>query len=171
MKYIMCGTKPKTYSLILNLSNGDIIMKVKCIKNRNAGIEPLVLPIRLQEKISNDNYILCDLEATGSLVGYDITIEREYDVFAILNYENETKFLIQDDSNIPVFHSSKLFVVVDDKEDFEWEDYSFDINDRKLLLKSYPELSEYSEIIGIIGRNPKTITKFLKYKERRNLYN
>lgn len=147
-------------------------MKVKCIKNRNAGIEPLILPIRLQEKISEDNFVVCDLEAAGSSFdGFNITIDREYDVFAILQYEDETKFLIQNDDNIPEFHSSKIFTIVKNEDDLEWEDYSFTINNKKLFLKSYSDLGEYSEIVGIIERMPKAIKRFLDYKERRNWYN
>lgn len=147
-------------------------MKVKCIKNRNAGIEPLVLPIRLQEKISEDNFVVCDLEAAGSsFIGFNITVDREYDVFAILQYEDETKFLIQNDDNIPEFHSSKIFTIVKNEEDLEWEDYSFTINNKKLFLKSYSDLGEYSEIVGIIERMPGSIKRFLDYKERRNWYN
>ncbi|UKI51047.1 MAG: hypothetical protein L6U99_06920 [Clostridium sp.] len=59
--------------------------------------------------MSDENFVVTDLEASGSIIGYDLSVGREYVVYGILEYDCEKRvFLVQDDSNIPSFHSSKI---------------------------------------------------------------
>lgn len=140
-------------------------MKVKCIINKNANVEPLVLPLDINEEMSDENFVVTDLEASGSILGYDLTLGKEYLVYGILEYGLEKKFLIQNDSNIPSFHSSKLFQIIDSNCDFEWATKTFLVNNKKLLITSYYEILNYNNLIELIEKKPKAIRKFLDYKE------
>ena len=140
-------------------------MKVKCIINRNANITPLVLPLDINEEMSDENFIVTDLEASGSFIGYDLSVGREYGVYGILEYDCEKRFLVQDDSNIPSFHSSKIFQVIDSNYDLQWETKIFLVNGKKLLITSYYDILDYNVLIELIEKKPKAIRIFLDYKE------
>lgn len=142
-------------------------MKVKCINNKNANIEPLVLPLNINEEMSDKNFVVTDLEASGSIIGYDLSVGREYAVYGILEYDCEKRFLVQDDSNIPSFHSSKLFQIIDSNYDFEWETKIFIVNGKKLLITSYYDILNYNRLINLIEKKNNVFRIFLNYKESR----
>lgn len=140
-------------------------MKVKCIINKNASIDPLVLPLDINEEMSDENFVVTDLEASGSIIGYDLSVGREYVVYGILEYDCEKRFLVQDDSNIPSFHSSKLFQIIDSNYDLEWETKTFLVNDKQLLITSYYDILDYNSLIQLIEKKSEAIRIFLDYKE------
>lgn len=96
-----------------------------------------------------------------------MSVGRDYVVYGILEYDGEKRFLVQDDSNIPSFHSSKLFQIINSNSDFEWETKIFLINDKQLLITSYNNILNYNNLIELIEKKPKAIRIFLDYKESR----
>lgn len=140
-------------------------MKVKCIINKNANVLPLVLPIDINEELSDENFVVSDLEATGSITGYDLSMGREYRVYGILEYDNEIRYLILDDSNIPVFHSSKLFQIIDSSLDIEWDTKVYIVNNKQLIITSYCDILDYNSLIDLVQEKPCAIKSFLDYKE------
>ncbi len=140
-------------------------MKVKCIINRNVSVLPLVLPIDINKEFSDENFVVSNLESTGSITGYDLSIGRDYIVYGILEYDNKKRFLIQDDSNIPAFHSSKLFQIIDSSLDIEWGTKAYLVNNKQLIITSYCDILDYNSLIDLIQENPYAIKSFLDYKE------
>ena len=140
-------------------------VKVKCLINKNANVIPLVLPKLLNKEMSDENFVVLDLEATGGIMGYDLSLGSEYLVYGILEYDKEIKFLIQDDSNIPIFYSSKLFQIIDSNADLEWGTKTILVNDKELLINSYDDLLNYNNLIDLILKKPQAIKNFLAYKE------
>ncbi len=140
-------------------------MKVKCLINKNANINPLVLPLDINKELSDDNFVVSDLEASGSITGYDLSVGRNYIVYGILEYDKETRYLVLDDSNIPTFHSSKLFQTIESDNNIEWDTMIFIVNGKELKITTYSDLLDYNNLVQLINKKTISIRKFLDYKD------
>ena len=139
-------------------------MKIICKKNKNIDFKPLVLPEKLNQNC--DEVVTCDVEPFGgSFDGFDITIDKEYDVFSILIYDNDIRCLIQNDSNIPEFHSIRMFDVINDELPFDLCIKKYYINGKLLTIIGYKEIIEYSKLIDLIRLTPNSIEEFNAYKK------
>ncbi len=69
------------------------------------------------------------------------------------------------DSNIPAFHSSKLFQIIDSSLDIEWDTNAYIVNNKHLIITSYSDILDYHSLIDLVQEKTYAIKSFLDYKE------
>lgn len=140
-------------------------MTVSCKVTKNADISPLVLPYDNTKPISENNFINTIEESTGGMrLGYALTLEQTYIVYAVLIYQNNIRFLLQNDDGIPMFYSSELFAIVDKSVCFDWEINTIPVSGSFLTVLGYHSITSYSSIRDMIEFSPHAISDFLEYK-------
>ena len=146
-------------------------MTVQCI--RNIGNFPaLVLPFDCSQEISENNFVSSSEWYTidSNCSGYCISLDKKYKVYGILIYDNMSRFLIQDDNNIPNFYPSQLFSLTDPSLfDPYWEYNCILIEKKECIVIGYSDLvRDYCHLRDLIDNKPDAIKQFLHHKEKLN---
>ena len=138
-------------------------MKVKALKNRGE-FSPLVIKTDPEKPLTESNYVSSSewFSTDGNTVGYSLTVGREYTVYAIITVEGKDRFLIIDDDGLPGYFPWHLF----DSPSGEIFCDAVSSTHSDFCVFGADELSEYSFIVGIIGRDPLAIRELLEYKKR-----
>ena len=142
-------------------------MNVICINNRN-NYPPLVLPICLESNIG-DNCFVSNKEwytVDKDLLGYSIGIGCRYEVYGILFFSNQIRYLIQDDKGMPGFFPESLFQIETREVFFDWKTAHYSVCTGELFFVGYPDLSdEYEKLRDLIDQKNNAVANFLKYKQ------
>lgn len=127
---------------------------------------PLVLPRFKEQPIGNENYTVAMGYTVDNLITqYRVTVGLKYEVYGILVYKEQIRFLIQDDDNIPVFSPSELFLISDPKVFWDWKITQYSTMEGILLLIGYPAiLDTFEDFVCLVERNNRAIEGFLDYK-------
>ncbi len=142
-------------------------MVIRCMANRG-GNSPIVLPENENLPLSNFNYIVSTEGVTidSQISEYKLTIDKEYEVYGMLIYRSDLKFLIADDDNVPCFFSSELFVVVKNElpVDLNYKEYRLWGEDVQII--AYKALTEtYSALTNLIKHQRNAVFDFMEYKK------
>ena len=142
-------------------------MLVVC-KTNISQCDPLVLPHNPQYAMSESNYVVASgwYSVDGNFSGYCLTVGAEYQIYGILLYGDQKRYLVVDDDSMPGFLPTELFQICNSTLFFDWKICEYTIETQALLFIGYPELCEsYSNLIGLIDWQPQHIERFLSYKE------
>lgn len=142
-------------------------MIVICKENQSR-CAPLVLPRDINEEISDENFVVSSEWYTidSIISGYSVTVSQEYRVYGVLCFNGEVRYLIFDDNNMPGFFPSSLFEIGQMNVLFDWEIKEYLVGPLALLFVGFPELCEsYSNLVGLIDCQRKSIERILEYKE------
>ena len=142
-------------------------MILKCITNKGS-YPPLVVPYDINKDFEGENFVVSKdwytIDAT--IVGYTLTQGREYQVYGILISNDDIRYLVADDNNIPCFFPSGLFSVVENYICFDWQLTKYNIDNQQYILIGYSRLtSGYEDFRDLIGLDPAAIRKFIEYKD------
>lgn len=142
-------------------------MTVVCRFNQGS-FPPLVLPRSIHHEICDDNCIVSSEWYTidSELSGYSISIEKEYEVFGILVYKGQTRYLIEDDNCNLGFFPGELFSIVNKDLFFDWKVCNYSFTDSSILIIGYSELCEsYSNLISLLDESKDAISIFRENKD------
>ncbi len=105
-------------------------------------------------------------------IKYCVTIGNEYQVFAVALFNNEVRYLIAADDNIPYFFPSALFEIGNQMLPFDWEIAEYKLCLGKIQIIGYSKLTnDYTELRNLVNCTPEAIETFLAYKESsKNMY-
>jgi hypothetical protein len=141
-------------------------MKVICLNNV-CSIPPLVLPRAANKKLDSDNFTCysgCTI--SHSIFGHDISVDKIYEVYGIMVYNGQTRYLIQDDRQIPVFCPSALFQINNTSVFWNWKVREFEIGNKKMLIISDDQfIDSYSKLIDLVDGKPSAVKSFLDSKK------
>lgn len=143
-------------------------MKAVCRKTK--GEYPLlVLPNCIYDPVSEDNFVLNVVHFTidSNQIGFCLTENQSYEVFGMLYFSNQIRYLIQDDNGIPAFLPFDLFEIADNSVCFDWEASCYYIQGEALMWIGYPVLSQsYNDFRDLFQLKREAVSQFLKYKKR-----
>lgn len=98
-------------------------------------------------------------------VGFSISIEKEYYVYGILQYQNQIRFLLMDDNNMPGFFPSILFNIKQGDIPTGWVVKKHEIGDGDMIITTDPMLIDsYEDLKSIIEYKNAAIEAILDYK-------
>lgn len=155
-----------TFSSILNLQHEESSMKVICKKNDGL-YSPIVLPYQIDCPITENNFILNNEYYTidSERIGFCLTENRKYEVYGILFYLNQPRFLIQDDMGMPAFLPCELFEINEKSVCFDWEAAFYKTENGSLTWIGYPTIAQSYECFrDLFRRERNAISQFLQYK-------
>ncbi len=105
----------------------------------------------------------------GAAEGYSLTPGSAYEIYGILLFQNQTRYLLLDDRCIPGFLPSGLFHGLRGSVFFDWEtcEYELDTDSREVLVFiGCPLLAaNYETLRDLIDGKAAAVAKFLEYKE------
>lgn len=127
---------------------------------------PLVLPRFKEQPVGNENYIVAMGYTVDNLITqYRVSVGLKYEVYGILVYKGQIRFLIQDDDNIPVFSPAELFLISDPNFFWDWKITQHSTIDGILLLIGYPAmLDTFEDFVCLVEQDNLAIEGFLAYK-------
>jgi hypothetical protein len=143
-------------------------MTIKCIVNKS-NHDPIILPQNLSEQISDMNFVSSSefFTVDSGMSGYRISLGKKYTVMGLIIFNNELRYLISDDNNIPGFFPSDLFEIADPNILFDWEINLFQIENQQLFVVGYTELAQnYAHLVGLIDSKKQEVKKYLDYKAK-----
>lgn len=147
-------------------------MIVQCLKTQSS-CDPLVIPRNLQNVISETNYVMSTewYTVTNKISGYRISQGKKYTVYAVVAFNEQIRYLIFDDDNIPGFFPSVLFSISNSDIFLDWEVCEYDIESKILFVMGYPALcKDYSSLVGLIECQNQHIEGLLSYKNHMNSF-
>lgn len=132
---------------------------------------PFVIPVCLDEPLSDSNFV-CSIGYTidSLLSEYDVSPKASYSVYGLIIYDGMTRYLIDDDKNIPILCPAELFAIKKGNLHWDWKAKQYSVNEKSLLLIGYPAEISYEDFISLVARKNNAIEKFLQYKEYLNQY-
>lgn len=142
-------------------------MNVICMNNRD-NYPPLVLPIDQKSNIS-DNRFVSNKEwftVDKNVIGYNIEIGCKYEVYGILFFTDQIRYLIQDDRGMPGFFPESLFQIETRDIFFDWKIAQYSVCTGDLFFVGFPELSDgYERLRDLVDQKNDAIFRFLQYKQ------
>ena len=123
----------------------------------------LVIPRNPLFELSNDNFVASSEWYTinAQLSGYRVTIGRNYKVHGILCLNQEVRYLIFDDKQIPGFFPQSLFDVLNEERK-NWVECEYKTQQGVIYLCSYPQLTKsYGTLVEIVDCTNKGILSLL----------
>ena len=141
-------------------------MIVTCL-NDKYDKQLLVLPNQETAAVKFDELIIARGWYTiyQQLVGYSIIVGKEYSVYAILQYDNQLYYLIQDEDAMAVLVPHNLLKICDNKIPFDWSINSFELEKGTLLIVGYDNLTlNFSAVCDLAEQKGVAVRHFLEYK-------
>ncbi len=143
-------------------------MKIRCCKNE-IEYPTLVIPINPSASMEpGDNFICVSGGATifRELEHYEFTVGLEYYVYGILQYNNQIRYLTQNDFNACIFAPNALFEITDRSLPYDWSVNTYELEGGTLMIIGYDSLTDgYENLRGIADEEGWAVRKFLDYKE------
>lgn len=128
---------------------------------------PIVIPCEQESNLNINNFAVIDgYTIDSNTSGYRITLGARYQVYGLLLFREQIRYLIQDDKGIPIFCPSDLFGIESSSVYWDWEIAQYAILNTVLVFIGYPDVSaSYQKLIELIESKPNAIESFLSYKE------
>lgn len=144
-------------------------MVVRCLKNELDNSPVLVLPTQEDREIGDEDFVYSkeDYIYAKKFHEYALTIDKEYVVYGILQYDGQLRYLVEDDFEEVFFFSSELFDICDASVPFEWTVAKFDLKLEKgtLFVLGYDALTNsYADLLDLLDMKYSAIKKFFDYK-------
>ena len=142
-------------------------MRVQC-KTVVSDCEPLIIPRNIGQIVCDNNIVSSSewYTISSKLSGYSISEGMEYDVYAILSYGSQFRYLLLDDYGNPGFFPAQLFSIIGSTTTFDWEVAEYPIASQTLYLIGYPALTQsYSNLVKLIDGEKESIRNLLEYKD------
>ncbi len=142
-------------------------MNVICINNRD-NYPSLVLPIHSGSNFGDNSFVSNKEWYTveKDLLGYNIEIGCKYEVYGLLFFLDQLRYLIQDDHGEPGFFPESLFQIDNNDVFFDWKTTHYSVCTGELFFVGYPDLSDgYEKIRDLIDKKKDAVSNFLKYKQ------
>lgn len=141
---------------------------MKCICNNNKNIikqEVFVIPYDIEKPINEENFVTFGYTASvGGVERYNITVDREYDVYGIVMYKGEIYFLVQNDDALLRLYNFRLFKITYNELFCEWGMKQYYIGEDIFTIISFGYFIEYNNFIKLLEDNKESIKVFLDYK-------
>ena len=145
-------------------------MKVIC-KSSTSSSGVLVIPRNPLIELSNNNFVASSEWYTidAQLSGYSVTIGRNYAVHGVLCLNDEVRYLIFDDKQIPGFFPQSLFDVLNNERK-NWVECKYQTQQGAIYLCSCPPLTKsYSTLVEIVDCTKKGILSVLDCLYEQNI--
>ena len=142
-------------------------MKVLC----NAVVsncEPLIIPRNCRKAICDNNIVVSSEWYTidSTLSGYSISKGKEYDVYAILIYANQIRYLLLDDYGAPGFFPAQLFLISESTILSDWRIAEYPLSSQPLYLIGFPAITQtYNDLVNLIEGKKDAIVSLLEYRK------
>lgn len=142
-------------------------MKLICTANY-CNASSLVLPKDPTVVLNDTNYVSSTEWYTIDRVnsGYCLRIGSLYDVFSVMIYKKEIRYLIIDENGHAGFFPSKLFSICDRFVILDWELFDYSLCGEPLLLLG-PSciVGEYNQICAIVEERAEMVRSVLEYRD------
>ena len=141
----------------------NVICKYKCGR-----YPPLVIPIHSSSSITLNEYVSNREGYTieKDISGYCISENAQYEVYGVLIFSEQIRYLIQDDNGIPGFFPHILFEIGENHSFYEWEVLHYSTENGEMLWMGYPDIVDnYEGIRDLVDERKEAIARFLKSKE------
>ena len=119
--------------------------------------------------VLNDSNFIASAEwhtINSKEVGFSISVEKEYYVYGLLQYHNQSRFLLMDDNNMPGFFPSILFDIRQGDIPIGWIVKKYEIREEDLIITTDPMLIDsYEDLKSIVEYKDAAIRAMLDYKQ------
>lgn len=141
-------------------------MEAKCINDKGS-YPALTIPEDGTKCVSNSNYVSSHEWYTidGEMVGYPLSVENIYKVYAILFVGDSCRFLVFDNDNLPQFYPSELFECVETSLPIDCHFISYKVYDATFILIGPDFVNNYRSFVDLVDLAPNAVSKLIEYKK------